>query len=91
MSLNEEWERAGVLDFFTTCKEARGLLPAVCRSITKQNLGDKDDSGKFQIMSYLTQRKLISYPSRAYPDCVRMWTECLRCTEQETDHEKFTF
>lgn len=46
MSLTEDWERCGIQDLFTVNREARGLLPSLCKSITKQNVGNKDDSGE---------------------------------------------
>lgn len=55
MSLIEDWERAGIQDFFTVNMEANGLLAAVCKSITKVNVGEKDENGELKFHNCFKQ------------------------------------
>lgn len=47
MGSPEDWERLGIQDLFSVDGEAKALLPAVCKSITKQNIANKDDAGEY--------------------------------------------
>lgn len=69
MGLSEEWERFGIKDLFTVDGEARALLPAVCKSITKQNIANKDESGEYFSNNFDGNFLLLlnSLLSRAHP------------------------
>lgn len=49
MGFEEEYERAGIQHLFTSHPEAKAILPALYKSITKLNVANKSEKGEFEV------------------------------------------